>query len=253
MKIYKPYNIINICKCKKFAIAEVVNLIKINNLIKKYHEENRDLEVLKINSLKIKEEEQVSIVGPSGSGKTTLLKIISGLINFDNGKVNVLANDLKEMSEREKDRFRAENIGYIFQDLNLINSLTAKENLLLAPYLINKKVDADLSDKADRLLKEVGLEHRSKHIPEKLSQGERQRVAIARAMINDVKLILADEPTGNLDFNTGQNIIQNLRELCNKNKLTLILVTHDQEISSSFDRIIDIRKLNSAYSAGVDY
>jgi len=166
-------------------------LIKIKNLIKKYYEENRDIEVLKINSLKIKEEEQVSIVGPSGSGKTTLLKILSGLINFDNGKVNVLANDLKEMSEREKDRFRAENIGYIFQDLNLINSLTAKENLLLAPYLINKKVDADLSDKADKLLKEVGLEHRSKHIPEKLSQGERQRVAIARAMINDVKLILS--------------------------------------------------------------
>ena len=228
-------------------------MIQVNNLVKKYDEGDRELEILNIKSLKIKKEEQVAIIGPSGSGKTTLLKILSGLITFDNGQVNVMSNNLENFSEKEKDKFRAKNIGYIFQDLNLINSLTAKENLLLAPYLIEKKVNRKIKAKADKILKEVGLGNRSEHIPERLSQGERQRVAIARAMMNDVKLILADEPTGNLDYKTGNNIIGSLKELCNKNKLTLIVVTHDQEISSNFERTIDIRKLNSAYSSGVDH
>ena len=219
-------------------------MIKLKNVKKSYFDKKKKLEILDVKKLQIKKGERVALVGPSGSGKTTLLKIISAMTSVEKGLIEVMGKEINKLAAKEKDKFRAKNIGYIYQELNLLDSLTSKENLLLATYFAKGETSKKDHIKAEKLLKELGLGQRINHIPEKLSQGEKQRVAIARALMNDVKIILADEPTGNVDYKTAKKIIELLEKTCNERDLTLIMVTHDREFSNQFERKIEMKSIN---------
>ena len=198
------------------------------------------LPVLNIDRFEIGKGEQVALVGSSGGGKTTLLNIISGITLPDSGTVKVDDNDITSMHEVVRDRFRAERIGFVFQTFNLLPAFSAIENVLLGMSFSNKGVDRG---KAKDLLDKVGLSHRLDHRPGQLSVGEQQRVAICRAMITQPKLILADEPTGNLDPKNKSRILKLLFEQADSNGQTLVVVTHDMGILSDFDRTVDFEKL----------
>ncbi len=174
--------------------------------------------------------EYISINGPSGSGKSTLLNLIGCLDTPTAGRIMLGGIDIDYLSENELARIRRKTIGFVFQTFNLINSLSARENVAL-PMRFDGFPRSAANQKADALLELVGLGHRVNHKPAELSGGERQRVAIARALINDPHIILADEPTGNLDTKSGQKVIELLEGL-NKNGITLIVITHDPNLSS---------------------
>jgi putative ABC transport system ATP-binding protein len=177
-----------------------------------------------------------SISGRSGAGKSTLLHIIGCLDTPTAGKVVISDQEVGGMKDKELTRFRKTNIGFVFQFFNLVPTLTARENVLL-PRMFEKDRDGE---RADRLLKIVGMEHRADHRPTELSGGERQRVAIARALISNPPIILADEPTGNLDSETGVEILSLFRKL-NRQGKTVILVTHERDIAEYADNTIDLR------------
>jgi len=182
--------------------------------------------------------EYISITGPSGSGKSTLLNLVGCLDNPTAGKITLGGVDIKLLSENELARIRRKMIGFVFQTFNLIPSLSAKENVAL-PMRFDGFPKSVAHQKAEALLELVGLGHRQNHKPSELSGGERQRVSIARALINDPHMILADEPTGNLDTRSGQKVVEILEGL-NKNGMTLIVITHDQNISKRADRRLHI-------------
>lgn len=184
-------------------------------------------------NLKIFKDDWTIIMGPSGSGKTTLLNMISCLDRPTSGMITVLKHDLRKMSDRELAVFRRNNIGMIFQQYHLIPYLSALENVEIAQYF-HSMVDRDSSKKA---LDQLGLSKRLDHIPSKLSGGEQQRVSIARALINEPNVILADEPTGNLDKKNGLKIMEILKELNDKG-MTIVFVTHDKSLSTWGNRII---------------
>ena len=204
----------------------------IEKIKKKYPPDTKALDGI---DLKIFKEDWTILMGQSGSGKTTLLNMISCLDRPTEGNIRVFGENLNKMSNRTLSIFRRNNIGMIFQQYHLIPYLTAIENVEIAQYF-HSIVDKESSKS---VLKELGLLKRLDHIPAKLSGGEQQRVSIARAIINEPKMILADEPTGNLDRTNGQKIMEVLRDL-NSKGMTIVMVTHDQELSSWGDRVITL-------------
>jgi putative ABC transport system ATP-binding protein len=207
-------------------------VIRIEDLGKTYP---GDSVVLSDIDLTINEGEWTSIIGPSGSGKTTLLNMIGCLDSPSKGKITIGGTRVDELSQSSLTQFRRENIGWIFQQYHLVPYLSALENVMLAQYFHSI---ADESD-AKEALEEVGLGHRLDHVPAHLSGGEQQRVCIARALINEPKIILADEPTGNLDQENGRNVLSLISEL-HKEGHTIILVTHNPEIAEMGDKTIRI-------------
>jgi len=212
------------------------DLITIKNLSKTFNK----VEAVKDVSFKIKRGEFLSIQGHSGSGKSTLLGLLAGLEKADKGKITYNGNDLTNRNEDELAIFRRENVGIVFQSFNLIPTLNIIENIALPlfPLNINKN---EMIERAKKIAKDVGLSHRLTHYSNELSGGEQQRVAIARALINHPKVLFADEPTGNLDSKTGKKIIELLKTLNREKELTVVMVTHDNEIAKSSDRIIEMK------------
>ena len=213
-------------------------LIIANNLSQVYQSGGRALTVLDDVTLSIDAESFVAIVGPSGSGKTTLLGLLAGLDVPTTGRVILDGNDLGTLTDDERARFRAENVGFVFQTFQLIPTLTALENVMVPIELSRRAGDHKAQDRARILLGNVGLEDRAHHYPAQLSGGEQQRVALARAFANQPKVLFADEPTGNLDTATGRRVIDLLVELNQAMKTTLVLVTHDPELASRAHRIV---------------
>ncbi len=199
------------------------------------------LEILDIPYFSMEAGEQVVLVGKSGSGKTTLLHIIAGISRPDSGYVRFDGWDITLLSEAECDRFRAKRIGYVFQTFNLLPGFTALENVLLSMTFADGWPD---KARAKYLLERVGLGHRLTHKPPMLSVGEQQRVAVARALANNPRLILADEPTANVDTGHQQQIIDLLRETCEEEKVALLLVTHSPEVARQFPKIVRLEEIN---------
>tara|TARA_Y100000748_G_scaffold227580_1_gene191891 strand:- start:278 stop:844 length:567 start_codon:yes stop_codon:yes gene_type:complete len=181
----------------------------------------------------------VALTGPSGSGKSTLLNLISGIEEITSGSITINNCIINELGSNKLCKFRNENISVVFQFFNLINDLTVAENISL-PLLIRHENKRHIKNKVNQLIDDLGLSNRSNYTANLLSGGEAQRVAIARALITSPSLILADEPTGNLDKKNTDNIIKILIELCKKNKSTLIMVTHDNNLLTYFDKVYEI-------------
>lgn len=213
-------------------------MIELNNITKEVRSGNSYLKILDDINLEIPSGEFVAITGASGSGKSTLLGLIAGLDSPTKGQIKIDGLDITRMNEDELARLRAEKIGIIFQSFHLIPSLTAFENILI-PMEINRVKNA--KRRAEKLLADVGLTNRAHHYPSELSGGEQQRVCIARAFANHPKILLADEPTGNLDSNNGKHVFDLMMQLHRENKTTLILVTHEQELAEAASRKIRLK------------
>ncbi len=198
--------------------------------------------VLDIPELTLDANEQVALRGGSGTGKTTLLNAIAGLLTVDAGRIVVLGQDVTRMSESQRDRFRADNIGYVFQTFNLLQGYTALDNVLLG-MMFGPGPDRDL---ARSLLDELGMGDRMDYRPGQLSIGQQQRVALARALANRPKLVLADEPTGNLDARTAGDALALIRRMCAEHGAALLLVSHDQGVLAEFDRVVALDEINRA-------
>ncbi len=215
-------------------------IIVLENVSKNYHMGKVDVIALDNVSFKIEEGELVSIVGPSGSGKTTLLNLLGALDFADKGAIYIEGYNLSTLSDRKLSYLRRETIGYVFQQFNLLDELTAARNVEM-PMILAKKPKKAREKRVKELLEKVELLDRAEHKPSQLSGGEQQRVAIARALANDPKIILADEPTGNLDSNTGRKIIQLLLEISKQMHKTLVFVTHNEEQAEMAKRKISMR------------
>ena len=203
------------------------SVLKVSNLRKSYATKNGSIDVLRGVDMNLKVGETAAIVGPSGSGKTTLLSLCAGLDTPDQGDVELLGHPLGSLSEDQRALLRNRHIGFIFQSFHLMTSLTALENVLLPAELDGRNCERE----ALVLLKRVGLEHRIHHYPAQLSGGEQQRVAIARAFISQPKILFADEPTGNLDRQTCDTIVDLIFELNRDHQTTLVLITHDSDLA----------------------
>jgi putative ABC transport system ATP-binding protein len=215
-------------------------LISVRNVTKTFKLRRAEVHALKDISVDIRAAEYMSIMGPSGSGKSTLFNMIGALEKPTSGTVRIGPVDLTALSSRQLSYFRCNYIGYVFQSYNLIPSLTALKNVALA-HVFTGAGDADSDKAAARCLEQVGLGHRLNHRPDEMSGGQQQRVAIARALVNDPSIILADEPTANLDFKTGADIIRILKELSIEKGVTIVTATHDHKMLSNSDRVLWIR------------
>lgn len=204
------------------------------------------LPVLNVPTFQLADGEQVVLVGASGGGKSTLLNVIAGISSPDSGSVTIDGHDITKMREMVRDRFRAERIGYVFQTFNLLPAFSALENVLLGMSFSGKKADRQ---RARELLERVGLGHRLTHRPGQLSVGEQQRVAVARALANSPSLLLADEPTANVDTANQEVILRLIREGCAENKVSLLMVTHSPEVAKQFarqERLSDFNRVGAA-------
>lgn len=213
-------------------------MIALQNIYKNYKLDGEVFQAVKNINLQIKEGEFIAIVGPSGCGKSTLMHIIGLLDNPTSGKVLIKGKDVSCLSDDELSKLRNEFAGFIFQQFNLINKLNVLENILLPTIYSRRKLDFDPKERVQELMERFDISEKAKSYPNKLSGGQQQRVAIARALINKPELILADEPTGNLDSKTGRKIINLLEELNLKDKITIVMVTHDLHVSESARRQI---------------
>mgnify|MGYP001010791074 CR=1 FL=1 len=222
-------------------------LLTISNLVKDFvapdGSRNR---VVQVPRFEVGETMQLALRGESGSGKTTFLNLIAGILKPDEGRITIAGQEMSSLSEPGRDRLRALNIGYIFQTFNLLQSHTALENVLLG---MSFGVGED-SDKAEALLRRVGLGDRLHYRPRQLSTGQQQRVAVARALAGRPKLVLADEPTGNLDSVRSREALSLIREVCRENGAALLLVSHDPGVLSQFDQVQDFHHLNAAMNGG---
>ena len=214
--------------------------LEIRSLSKSFREGDQLREVLKGCSLTVPRGEFTAVVGKSGSGKSTLLNLISGIDRPDEGEITIHGRSLTGMEERDRTLFRRREIGFVFQFFNLIPTLTAAENVSLPLELTGSPRD-EARERAGELLERVGLGDRLGTFPDRLSGGEQQRVAIARALVHDPLLVLADEPTGNLDEETGEAVLDLLQSLTRRVGKNLIMVTHSLETASGADRIMELR------------
>jgi putative ABC transport system ATP-binding protein len=213
-------------------------MIELVNVSKVVTSGSEDLTILHAVSLTIPRGQFVSIIGPSGSGKSTMLGLIAGLDNPTTGDILLDGQNITKMNEDDLAEFRGAKLGFIFQSFHLIPSLTAYENILVPMEIMGV---SNATKRAQNLLDEVGLHERGHHYPSQLSGGEQQRVAIARAFANEPPILLADEPTGNLDTNNGAHIFELLLKLNHERKTTLVLVTHDAVLADKADRKISLR------------
>ena len=191
---------------------------------------------------------QVALCGPSGLGKSTLLNLVAGIIKPDRGRILLDGQEVTSLSESRRDRLRATAIGYIFQTFNLLPAFTCLENVLLG-MSFGPGVDVP---HAEQLLQRVGLGERLRHSPRQLSTGQQQRVAVARALANRPRLVLADEPTGNLDRDNARQALRLIRETCAENGAALLLVSHDRQILDEFEQVLDLAALNRAASSNTE-
>ena len=215
------------------------NFIKINNLDKTFSQGDRRIEIFNNFNLEVEMGEFVSITGPSGSGKTTLLQIIAMIDSFDNGSYNLLGQDISDYSNVERCNMRLKNFGFIYQSFNLLEDFNALENVAI-PLIIRGVEKSESYKLASNMLKIFNLDHREGHYSNELSGGEQQRVAIARAAITKPKIIIADEPTGNLDKENSTQVLDFLFKSIEKDKITLIMATHNDEIASRAVKRVDL-------------
>lgn len=211
--------------------------IEVKNLCKVYGSGEAEIKALDNINLNIEQGEFVAIVGPSGSGKSTLLHLLGGVDNPSSGEVIIKGESIYKLKEKELSILRRRKLGFVFQFFNLIPVLTAEENIEMPVLLDNNKIDKNYMNE---LLKLLGLEERRKHYPSELSGGQQQRVSIGRALANKPSIILADEPTGNLDSKNSKEVLELLKYCAKKYNQTLILITHDINIAKSADRVITI-------------
>ena len=198
--------------------------------------------VIDIERFSLEEDKHVALRGASGSGKTTLLNLIAGVLAADEGRIELAGTEITGLSEAARDRVRALHIGYVFQTFNLLQGYTALENVMLG-MMFGKGVDRS---EAEALLGRVGLADRMRYLPRQLSVGQQQRVAVARALANRPQLVLADEPTGNLDPQSAEESLTLMREVCTENGAALLLVSHDRDILKQFDDVEELSELNRA-------
>ncbi len=215
-----------------------MNILEAQGVTKTYIIGDNKIQVLDDVSLAIPPGEFVAVMGSSGSGKSTLLSLLSGLDSPTTGRIVVAEQDITDLSEDQLAPLRNETIGFVFQSFHLVPSLSALENIMFPAEL---RGDKDAQKKGEQLLKRVGLQGRSNNFPHQLSGGEKQRVAICRALINNPKILFADEPTGNLDSKNGDAILELLLELHQERQTTLVLVTHSEELASRADRIVTLQ------------
>jgi ABC-type lipoprotein export system ATPase subunit len=219
-------------------------MLAIADVRKSYIEPNGEvLPILDISSFEMAAGEQVVLRGQSGGGKTTLLNCIAGLTTVDSGQIEVNGRDVVRLPEATRDRFRASYIGFVFQTFNLLPAFSALENVMLGMTFTGGKPD---EGRARDLLEQVGLGHRLTHKPRALSVGEQQRVAVARALANRPVLLLADEPTANIDPAHQQQVIDLLRSACEREGIAMLLVTHAPEVSEQFERVEQLEDVNRA-------
>lgn len=209
--------------------------IEFKNVNKEYKMGEVTINALNNTTFSIDKGELVVIVGPSGAGKTTALNILGGMDTVTSGKVLVDGKNIEEFKERQLVKYRRDDIGFVFQFYNLVQNLTAKENVELAMQISKHPLNPN------EVLEKVGLSERKNNFPSQLSGGEQQRVAIARAIAKNPKLLLCDEPTGALDYNTGKQILQLLQDTCRKEKITVIIITHNTAIAPMADKIISFK------------
>ncbi|GMW03925.1 MAG: ABC transporter ATP-binding protein [Candidatus Hydrogenedentota bacterium] len=216
-------------------------LLCVENLVKSYRSPDGQLSrIVDIDRFEVDAGEQIAVKGASGSGKTTFLNLIAGILRPDSGRIELDGHDMAGQSESGRDRIRASRLGYVFQTFNLLQGYTAFENVLLG-MMFGPGADPGY---AESLLKRVGLADRMNYRPRQLSVGQQQRVAVARALANRPKLVLADEPTGNLDRHHAREALQLIREICRENGAALLLVSHDPDILDAFERRHDFEQIN---------
>jgi len=218
----------------------MANIIEVKNLTKKYQDGDSATVALDNVSLSLQERESMVIIGTSGSGKTTLLQLLGGLDYPSSGEVLVDGQSLKRLNDNELSKFRNKTIGFVFQFFHLQEYLTAKENIAL-PLVVGGTSETKANKRAEELLRQVGLEHRVNHTPTKMSGGEMQRVAIARALSNGPKIIMADEPTGNLDKSNAENVLDVFDGIA-KIGVSILLITHDQGMASRYQNVLHLDK-----------
>ncbi len=209
--------------------------VEFENVGKTYHMGEVEIHALHDTSFQVEKGELVVIVGPSGAGKTTLLNILGGMDTLSTGRVMLDGREVSALSKKELTDYRRHDVGFVFQFYNLIGNLTALENVELANQICKNPLDAE------EILREVGLEERKKNFPSQLSGGEQQRVAIARALAKNPKLLLCDEPTGALDYQTGKAILQLLQDTGRRTGMTVIIITHNGALTAMADRVIRVK------------
>lgn len=221
-------------------------MLNLKDIKKSYAQPNGETTpILDVPSYQVASGEQAILIGPSGCGKTTLLHVIAGITRADSGTVEIDKVNMTRFSESGRDKIRADKLGYVFQTFNLLPGFSALENVLLGMTFASKKVS---TQRAKDLLDRVGLSHRMGNRPTALSVGEQQRVAVARALVNRPKVLLADEPTANVDPNNQQQMVELIRDRCEEEDIALIIVTHSMEVASQFDRVDRLDELNRVVS-----
>jgi putative ABC transport system ATP-binding protein len=223
---------------KEPELKTVEPILKTENLWKLYHAGKVEVPALRGVNFEVMPGESVAVMGPSGCGKSSLLYVIGGLASTSKGKVFVDGNDLSEMSDAERTKLRRSKIGFVFQRFNLLPTLTAKGNIAIAQYIHGDGFDPHRFAVVTKML---GLDGRLHHRPAEMSGGEQQRVAIARAIINEPKILLADEPTGNLDTKNSDVVLEMLRRLNKDLGQTIVMITHNPEATTYFDRVVHMR------------
>lgn len=220
-------------------------MLEVNHVRKEFRDGRQIITAVVVDSLIVETGEQLALVGPSGSGKTTLLHLLSGLLTPTSGEIKYDNIKMSAMPERWRDTWRSHTVGYVFQKLNLLNSLTILDNLLAAMSFADAIDKKDHLAWASHLLDQVGLADRRYSFPRQLSMGEQQRVAIARAVVNRPRLILADEPTASLDQANGQRVLALLRQLAKNSNSILLVSSHDSQIIDQFQRVFPLRQVNN--------